>query len=69
MKKILTIMANVYLVCFVLFWMFCMVNIFLSEGILGVQSVLSPFNYANLIVTLISISPYMLLMWVVGKIK
>lgn len=69
MKKTLKIIANIYLSFFAVFWLYCMFNIFLSRGFTGIQETLSPFNFANLVVTIIALFPYFILVAVAGKIK
>ena len=62
MKKIVKFIASIYLVLFVIFWLYCMFNIFLSKGFLGVQETLSPFNIANWVITLVLLLPYFVLL-------
>lgn len=69
MKKALKIVANIYLSLFAILWLYCMFNIFISRGFAGIQKTLSPFNVANLVVTIIALSPYFVLMIITDKIK
>jgi len=69
MEKILKVIANIYISLFIIFWLYAMVNIFLSRGFSGVQETLNPFNIANLIVTIIFLSPYFILVLILDKIK
>jgi len=69
MKKILNIIAYIYLSLFAIFWLYAMANIFLNRGFAGVQETLSPFNVANAIVTIIFLSPYLVLVLIANKIK
>lgn len=67
MQKVLVIIANTYIGLFIVFWLYAMFNIFLSRGFAGVQETLNPFNVANLIVTLIFLSPYLILVTIIDK--
>jgi len=69
MKKTLKIIANIYISLFAIFWLYCMFNIFLSRGFAGIQETLSPFNVANLIVIIISLSPYFILVTIANKVR
>lgn len=69
MKKLLKIIANIYLSLFAILWLYCMFNIFQSRGFTGIQETLSPFNIANFIVTIIALSPYLILVIIADKIK
>ena len=69
MKKILKIIADIYLALFAVFWFYCMVNIFLDKGFSGIQKILSPFNISNIIVTVIFLFPYFILIMIADKVK
>ena len=69
LQKILKIMAKIYLCLFAIFWLYCMFNIFLSRGFQGIQETLNPFNFANLIVTMIALSPYIILEKIADKLN
>lgn len=69
MYKVLKIIANIYLVLFFIFWLFCMFGVFIKSGFAGVQKILSPFNTINMIVTIISLSPALILMAIADKVK
>jgi len=67
--KILKTLANIYLLLFFIVWCIGMFGIWLSDGIQGVQDTLSPFNFANLFVTLVLVSPGLLLYTLANKAK
>lgn len=69
MKKILKVVANVYLVLFVIYWLYVTFNIFLDRSFAGVQEALSPVNVTNWIAILILLSPYLILVVISGKVK
>ncbi len=67
--KLLITLAIIYLVLFFIVWCVGMFGIWLTDGIQGIQDTLSPWNFANLIVTLVLASPGLLLYMLANKIK
>ena len=67
--KIIGVLGKIYLVLAGLFIFANLVIIFLNEGFGKIQEILSPFNVANFILTIITLAPGLGLMMWSEKIK
>ena len=62
--KVIGVLGKIYLVLASLFIIVNLVFIFLNEGFGKIQEILSPFNVANFILTIITLAPGLgLMMW------
>ena len=67
--KVIGVLGKIYLVLASLFIIVNLVFIFLNEGFGKIQEILSPFNVANFILTIITLAPGLGLMMWSEKIK